>query len=79
MTKDSYQQVQAELDAALAATDPATSASACRRAQLLLARVATTQAFDARRSRAITVALRDLRDATGPNAPVARLQTRGAR
>lgn len=60
MAKDAYAQVQAELDAALAAKDPESMEGACRRAQLALAKVAAGESFDMRRHRAIQTSLREL-------------------
>ncbi len=57
---DAYAPVQTEIDAALAARDPVVVATATRRAQLSLARVATGSGYDPRRHRAIAQALRDL-------------------
>lgn len=57
---DAYAQVQAELDAALAAKDPESMAGACQRAQLALAKVAAGESFDMRRHRAIQTSLREL-------------------
>jgi hypothetical protein len=74
---DPYRPVQAELDAAVDASDPLLAAAAVRRAQLALARIAAGAGFDARRHRAISGALREVARAPGAaGAPLAPLVTR---
>ena len=67
--KSDYHTIQAELDAALDAKDPATTAAAARRAQVQLARVAASEGFDPRRHRAISQALREVVRGAPPAAP----------
>lgn len=75
--EDAYTVIQEWLDAALGANDPEVADAGCRRVQLLLARVATSPDFDARRSRAIATALRDRARSGRPGpAPVTPLTTR---
>ena len=76
---DPYSAVQKELDAAIAAKDPAAATGAVRRAQLELAKVALGPAFDPRRHRAASQALRELGRSGPATAPPTPLVTRGAR
>lgn len=69
-----YSDVQALIDALLDSGDPNEVTATCQRANLMLARVAASPDFDAKRHRAISQALREI--SRHSDAAVGALQTR---